>query len=298
MKKLLFIMNPSAGTRKANKLLMEIISVFNRADYDVLTYITQAQGDAQRVATERAGEMDLIVCCGGDGTFNETVSGVLKSGKDVPIGYIPAGSTNDFAASLELCASPVTAAQEIADGAPHALDIGRFDDRYFSYVASFGAFTRASYATPQTMKNNLGHMAYLLGGIHELSQIRAISVKVEVDGKKVEGPYIFGAICNCTSMGGVISLDPKLVDMRDGKFEVFLIRAPKDLAELGECIIALQQQQYRCKMMTFLSGSHIRIETEEPMTWSLDGERADAGSVVEIENLHHAYKLMRKEKDL
>lgn len=293
MKKLFFVVNPCAGTRKANKYLMKIVSVFNRAGYDVITYVTQCQGDAQKVVAQRAAQMDLIVCCGGDGTFNETVSGVLQSGKEVPIGYIPAGSTNDFANSLKLAADPVEAAQQIVQGEVQHFDMGRFADRYFSYVASFGAFTRASYATSQSLKNTLGHVAYILEGIHELSQIRAVSVTAEVDGEKVEGPYIFGAICNCTSMGGVISLDPKLVDMQDGKFEIFLIRAPKDLSELGECIHALQQQQYSCRMMTFLSGSHIRIETEAPMTWTLDGERADAGRIVEVENLHHAYGLIR-----
>ena len=297
VKKLFFVMNPCAGMKKANKLLPEMFSVFNRAGCDVIVHITEARGDAEEVVTQRAAEMDLVVCSGGDGTFNETVSGILRSGTDVPIGYIPAGSTNDFAGSLALQSDPVEAAREIVEGEPQPFDLGRFNDRYFSYVASFGAFSRASYATPQSMKNALGHMAYLLSGIQELSQIRAVNVKAEVDGQIAEGAYIFGAICNCTSMGGVISLDPELVDLRDGKFEIFLIRAPKDLAELGECILALQQQQYKCKMMTFLSGSHIRIEMEEPVSWSLDGERAEGGCVIEAENLHHAYKLIKRVKE-
>ena len=297
MKKLFFVMNPCAGTKKANKVLPEILSVFNRAGYDVITYITKSQADAEKVVCQRAAEMDLIVCSGGDGTFNETVSGILRSGADVPIGYIPAGSTNDFAGSLALSSDPIEAAREIVEGTPQPFDLGRFNHRYFSYVASFGAFTRASYATPQSVKNALGHMAYLLGGIQELSQIRAVNVKVDVDGQTAEGAYIFGAICNCTSMGGVISLDPELVDLRDGKFEIFLIRAPKDLVELGECILAVQQQQYNCKMMTFLSGSHIRVQMEEPLMWTLDGERAEGGYVVEAQNLHHAYQLIKRTEE-
>lgn len=293
MKKLLLIVNPCAGMRKANRYLADIIAVFNRANFDVITYITQTRGDAVRAAQARAEEMDLIVCCGGDGTFNETVSGLLSSGAETPIGYIPSGSTNDFANSLGLPTNVVKAAQRIAEGTPHPYDIGRFGDRFFSYVASFGAFTRASYSTPQSVKNALGHTAYLLGGIQELSQIRTERVRLELDGQVVEDEFLFGAICNSTSLGGILTLDPKQVDMSDGKFEVLLVRAPRDLSEIAECIQAVQKQQYNCKMITFRSAQHIEVFADPNLSWTLDGEAARGSARLEVENLYHAILLIK-----
>lgn len=294
MKKMLFVMNPFSGLRKAPKVLTEIITIFNRAGYMVNTYMTKAPFDGEEVVAEYAKDMDLVVCCGGDGTFNETVSGILKSGADVPVGYIPAGSTNDFANSLHLPLTILNAAREIVEGTAQPLDLGRFGDRYFSYVASFGAFTKVSYATPQSVKNTLGHAAYVFSGIAELPQIKSIPVKIEIDGEVYEDEYIFGAICNCTSMGGIISLKPELVDMQDGLFEILLVRAPKNVAELTECIAAINRKDCQCRMMTFLSGKKIKVEMGEAVDWSLDGEKADGIQSVEIENIHHAYRLVKR----
>jgi len=295
MKQLLLILNPYAGTRKANKYLPEIVAVFNRAGFDVITYITENRGDCTRLVAQRAAQMDLIVCCGGDGTFNETVNGLLQSGADTPLGYIPAGSTNDFANSLRLSQDCVQAARDIAQGTPVEYDVGLFGNRHFTYVASFGAFTRASYVTPQNIKNALGHTAYLLEGISELSQIRKERVRMELDGRVVEDEFLFGAICNSTSVGGILTLDTRQVDMRDGKFEVLLVRAPKDLAEIAECIQALQKQQYNCKMITFLSTERVRVVADPEMPWTLDGEREDGRREVEVRNLYRAIRLMKKE---
>lgn len=282
--------------RKANKNLADMIAIFNRADYDVHTYVTATSGDAARIVKQRAAEMDLVVCCGGDGTFNETVSGIMESGADTPVGYIPAGSTNDFANSLKLSTNNLTAAREIVEGRPVSYDLGRFGQRYFSYVASFGAFTRASYATPQDVKNALGHTAYILEGIQELSQIRDIHVRLELDDTRViEDDFLFGAICNSTSVGGILTLDPKQVDMRDGKFEILLVRSPRDLAELHECVVAVQKQKYNCKMMTFCSARKIKVIADPQMFWTLDGEKEQGHAQVEAENLHHALRLMKKE---
>ena len=295
MKKMLFVVNPNAGLKKAGKYLMEIVDIFNRADYEVSVYITQKQGDARNMVAQRAAGMDAVVCCGGDGTFNETVTGMLSAGLDVPLGYIPAGSTNDFANSLKLPLDPLEAAQNIVQGQPVAYDVGRFEDRYFSYVASFGAFTRTSYTTPQSIKNALGHTAYVLNGISEISQIRQIQVKMELDGQELEDKFLFGAICNSTSVGGILTLDPNQVDMRDGKFELLLVRAPKDLAELNECVWAMQRQEYNCKMITFCSAAKVRVLADPGMPWTLDGEKEEGHSVVEVENIHHAIKLMKRE---
>ena len=295
MKKMLFVMNPYAGTRHAVKNVVDIISIFNRADYEVLVYMTAGQGDAIRITREKAKDLDLVVCAGGDGTFNETISGILQSGADVPVGYIPCGSTNDFASSLKLPGNVLQAAKAIVEGQPVTYDVGLFGDRYFSYVASFGAFTKASYATPQNVKNALGHMAYILGGISELSQIRKEHVRIELDDQTIEDDFIFGAVSNSTSMGGILTLDPKQVDMRDGKFELLLVRAPKNLAEIGECIQALQTQKYNCSMMTFLSTQNLTVYAKPEMPWTLDGERADGQEQIQIRNLHHAIRLMKKE---
>ena len=294
MKKMLFVMNPFAGMRKANRYLPEIISIFNRGGYDVTVHITEDQGDATKTVVRLAKDMDLVVCCGGDGTFNETVSGLLESGADIPMGYIPAGSTNDFANSLHLPENILDAARSIVAGQPESYDLGSFGGRYFSYVASFGAFTRASYATPQNVKNALGHTAYLLEGISELSQIRKTHIRLELDnGQVIEDDFLFGAICNSTSVGGILTLDPKQVDMRDGKFEILLLRMPKDLSEISECVQAVHKQQYNCRMLTFCSCSGLRVFASPDMPWTLDGEREEGHAQVEIKNLHRAFRLMK-----
>ena len=294
MKRMLLVVNPRAGTCKAKKVLFEIIDLFNQAEYDVSVHITQGPDDARNVVCAQAAKLDLVVCCGGDGTFHETVAGILDSGTDVPVGYIPAGSTNDFAGSLKLPTKLLDAAKVIVDGSPEQFDVGSFNGRYFTYIASFGAFTRTSYATSQSMKNTLGHLAYLLGGVKEISQLRhKHHLKMELDGEIVEGDYIFGAICNSTSVGGIITLDPERVDMSDGIFEVMLIQAPKNLLELGECIQSIRKQTYNCRMITFRSAREVKIWSEPDMPWTLDGEKQDGCEDILIKNLQHAFRLVR-----
>lgn len=294
MKKMLFVMNPYAGQRRANRYLADILSIFNRAGYRVESYMTGARGEATDIVRQYAPEMDLVACCGGDGTFNETVNGLLHSEVNIPVGYIPAGSTNDFAASLGLPTNILQAAEAVVTGEPSDLDVGKFGDRYFSYVASFGAFTRTSYATPQNVKNALGHAAYILGGISELSQLRTEHVKLQLDDEIVEDDFLFGAVSNSTSVGGVLSLDPKQVDLRDGKFEVLLLRSPRELGELSECIRAVQTAEYNCKMLTFTPASRITIWANAGMPWTLDGEMEPGHEEVTIENIHCGLKVMCK----
>ena len=295
MKKMLFIVNPISGQKKAVKFLPEIISLFNRADYEVITYMTGARGDATRMAALRGGDVDMVVCCGGDGTFNETITGLLEKNIHVPVGYIPSGSTNDFAASMNLSTSPLKAAQDIIEGKPFSYDVGKFANRYFSYVASFGAFTQTSYTTPQGIKNILGHTAYVLSGISELSQIRKEHVRMEIDGEVVEDDFLFGAISNSTSVGGILTLDPSLVDMGDGLFEILLVRAPRNLLEITECLQALQTQDYNnCAMVTFRSARKVRILASSDMPWTLDGEREEGHLEVVAENIHHAIRLVKQ----
>lgn len=295
MKKMLFVMNPFAGQRRANRFLVDILTLFNRSGYEVTVHMTSGIGDAAQVVEKKAPELDMVVCCGGDGTFNETVTGLLRSGIDIPVGYIPAGSTNDFAASLKLPTNIMQAAADIVEGVPVSYDVGKFGNRYFSYVASFGAFTRASYTTPQSIKNMLGHTAYVLDGIQELSQIRNVHVRMEMDDRVVEDDFLFGAISNSTSLGGVLTLDPKQVDMGDGLFEILLVRAPKNLTEISECILASQTQNYEnCAMITFCSANRIKVFADPDMPWTLDGEKEEGHAEVDVENLHLAIRLMKR----
>ena len=296
-KKLLFLMNPNAGQRKANKHLPEIISLFNHYGYEVTVFMTTGPGSGVGIVEPRAEQYDLIVCAGGDGTLNEAISGVLRSGSNCPIGYIPCGSTNDFAATLKLSTDGMKAALDIMEGSPVEYDVGRFGDRYFSYIASFGALTQVSYSTPQTMKNALGHLAYVLSGITALPQIRSIPMALELDGVPVEGKYIFGAVSNSTSVGGVLTLNPRLVDLCDGKFEVMLVRLPKDPAELAQCVTALQNGTYDCAAITFRSVSNLTVRQDPAVAWTLDGERADGAQTIRIENLHRAIRLVQRRED-
>ena len=297
MKKMLFVMNPYAGMRRANRYTADIIEIFNRGGYEVTVYMTAGPGDAARIVEERAVDMDIVVCAGGDGTLNETISGIKHACVDIPIGYIPCGSTNDFANSLKLSSNVVQAARDIVEGTPDLLDVGLFGHRYFSYVASFGAFTKASYSAPQNIKNAVGHLAYILEGLKDPFQIKPEHVKIELEDRIIEGDYLFGAISNSTSLAGILTLDPKQVDMADGKFELLLVRAPKDAVELADAINALQTRKYNCAMISFLSTASLTVYASESMPWTLDGEREEGHSVVQVQNLHHANKLMRRKKN-
>lgn len=207
-KTLLFIVNPRAGKTKSSAPLFDAVATFGRAGYLVRVMLTQAAGDAARFAAQWGGGYDLVVCAGGDGTLNETLSGLMQLENRPPVGYLPNGSTNDFAASLRIPSSVQQAARAVVEGTPHPLDLGAHNDRYFSYVASFGAFTKASYSASQETKNALGHFAYILEGIKNLDSLRPYRCGVEADGESFDGDFIFGAVCNSTSLGGLVKLDP------------------------------------------------------------------------------------------
>ena len=295
---MLFIMNPYAGMRKANKHLADILSIFNRAGFTVTVHMTAGPGDCEKATMQLGPDADLVVCAGGDGTFSEMVNGLMHLGLDIPVGYIPCGSTNDFANTLHLSKDVLQAARDIVEGKPICYDIGQFGHRYFTYVASFGAFTRASYATPQNVKNALGHAAYLLSGIQELSQLHKEHVRIETEDQIIDDDFLFGAICNSTSVAGILTLDPKQVDMADGKFELILVRAPRDILEISECISALQSKKYNCAMVTFLSTSRLKVTADPQMSWTLDGERSEGASEITITNLQHAIRVMTRSNDV
>ena len=220
-KKLLFIVNPRAGRTKSFAPLFDAVACFSKAGYLVKVFLTEGRGDATRAAAELGGAYDLVVCAGGDGTFNEMVSGLMQLPECPEVGYLPNGSTNDFAASLHIPATPLKAAESIVNGHPFYLDVGRHNDRYFAYVASFGAFTRSSYSVPQATKNALGHFAYILEGMKDLDSLRPYRCRVETGEEIFEGEFIFGAVCNSTSLGGIIVDSGKFDWKASGKFPAF-----------------------------------------------------------------------------
>lgn len=297
LKKLLLIINPMAGKLTAQSALFQITRVFCDAGYLVTTRITSCRGEATEFAFSASvkNEYDIIVCCGGDGTLNETIDGIIKAGGKTVVGYIPAGSTNDFASSLGISTYPAEAAKEIVEcKEPRALDIGLFGgERSFTYVASFGAFTATSYSVPQNVKNALGHFAYVLGGIKDAAAIRPYSMKINTGGEVLEGKYVFGAVSNSTSIGGMIRLDQSKLSFDDGKFEVLLIKQPDNAVMLSKILYGLAAADFSDKeVFEFFKTEKIHFVTDEDISWSLDGEYADGGKEVEIKTISKAFLLM------
>lgn len=297
MKKLLFIVNPRSGRTKSRAPLFDATARFSRAGYMVHIHMTTCAGDATRVVREQGGNYDLVVCSGGDGTLNETITGLMALEQRPPVGYLPNGSTNDFAASLHIPVVTEKSADIVAEGTPCALDIGAHNNRFFSYVASFGAFTRASYAAPQATKNVLGHFAYVLEGLGELASLRSYHCRITVDNEVLEGDYIFGAVCNSTSLGGVMKLHPSLVDMTDGLFEVVLFTYPKNILDLQRLISAVTSMNYDYPGIIFRHAKTVIVETDADLPWSLDGEYAPSSPRVEIRNLPGAIRLMLRPEE-
>ena len=292
MKKLLFIVNPRAGKTKSSAPLFDAVAAFSRAGYLVRVFVTEAGGQARDIAAKWGGQYDLVVCAGGDGTLNETISGLMQLEQRPPLGYLPNGSTNDFAASLHLHTTVETAARAVAGGVPYSLDIGRHNDRYFAYVASFGAFTRSSYSASQAAKNALGHFAYILEGLGDLDSLRPYRCAIDADGEHFEGDFIFGAVCNSTSLGGLVKLDPKHVAMDDGTFELLLLRMPKTALDLQNLITAMTRMQYDYPGVIFRHVKNVVLTTSENISWSLDGEYAASAPRVEIQCLPGAIELV------
>lgn len=293
MENVLLIMNPYAGKKQAKPYLADIIGLFNKNGYRVTAHMTSAQGDATRTAELYAGEFDKVVCVGGDGTLNEVINGILSGNHKTPIGYIPAGSTNDFASSLSIPKNAIKATERILCGKTIELDVGKFNDRYFSYVTSFGAFTKTSYSAPQNLKNIFGRLAYIMEGIKDLSSIKPIHMRFEAPDAIYEDDYLFGAVTNSTSVAGILSFDPAVVSMSDGMFELFLVKYPKNLIELNDCVHSILTQQYgNCENITFATAARGTFYCESGIDWTVDGEQADASRVNTVCNIHHAITLI------
>lgn len=291
-KRMLFIVNPSSGTVKIKDSLLEVCQIFCEGGYDLTLNVTRYVSDAVTEGLNQDRAYDLIVCCGGDGTFNGMVSSLVHRDNHSAIAYIPSGSTNDFARSIGLKGSSTDIARQIMAGIPRNLDIGSFNNLYFSYVASFGAFTEASYNTPQSLKNRLGHLAYVLEGVKDLSTIEPCHMKIIHEGITIEGNYIWGAICNSTSIGGMIQLNKELVDFNDGLFEVMLIQMPKTLLDLTKIIVSINTQIYDPDMVQFFQSNEIYIYPETEIPWTLDGEYAPGSREIHVKNIHNALQIL------
>lgn len=284
-KKLLFVYNPKAGKAQIRLKLADILDVFAAADYEITAAPTRGRGDARNIVRERSEEYELVVCSGGDGTLDEAVTGMMQSGFRTPIGYIPAGSTNDFGGSLALPKNMVRAAETAVHGTNFPCDIGSFNKDVFVYIAAFGLFTEVSYETAQDVKNVLGHMAYLLEGMKRLSSIRSYQMKVTHDGETVEDDFIFGMVTNSVSVGGFKNITGKNVKLDDGVFEVTLIKRPKNPMELNSIMVSLLNRDIDSSYMYCFRTAALTLESEEPVAWTRDGENGGSHTHVEIKNL-------------
>lgn len=292
LKKLMLVINPVSGKRAASRNLSDIIRIFSSHGYAVTVFPTAKPGDATEFVINYSDGFDLVVCIGGDGTLNEVLTGILRGEKDVPLGYIPSGSTNDFAACHGISSDMCAAAEAIACGKPHEIDLGKFGDRCFSYVAAFGMFSWLSYTTSQNLKNKLGHSAYLLDAIKDLPKIKANHLRLTVDGFTCEGDYIFGAVCNSTSVAGTITLPSDVVDTSDGIFEVLLVHEPRTIFDFQNIIIGVLTQDYSSPFLDFFQAHSVKIEAPSDMEWTLDGERGEPVESVDVENLNRRIKLI------
>lgn len=286
--KLLFVYNPHSGVGKIRSQLSDILDIMVRAGYEVTVHPTQAVGDATAVTSAGAAGYDLVVCCGGDGTLDETVTGLMESGCKVPLGYIPAGSTNDFAASLKLPKNMKKAAQVAVSGKDFLCDVGCFGEKHFIYIAAFGLFTDVSYQTKQELKNVLGHVAYILEGAKRIGTHPSYRMRVEYNDGVIEDDFMYGMVTNSLSVGGFKGMTGDDVALNDGLFEVMLIRTPRNAIELNEIIAVLTKLRTESDMIYTFKTDELFISPYHAIPWTLDGEFGGEQTQIHLKNLHRA----------
>ena len=290
----LVIVNPTAGKATIGNGLFKILNRLASHGCIATVHITQSRGDAVRAVHERSDEYDLVVCCGGDGTLNEVITGMMRSMNKTPIGYIPCGSTNDTANTLGIPRNIVSATDLLFEGKACDFDVGCLNgEYYFSYIASFGAFAKVSYATPQTAKNAIGHMAYILEGAKSLNTIKPYHVKLKFNGIEIEDDYLFGAVSNSTSAGGVLKFPNNAVDLNDGLFELLLIKNLKNPVELSNTVIALGTKTFDDPNILLYHTGKIELESDSPLELTLDGEFGGDHSTLTLENIMSAVQIIR-----
>lgn len=282
---LLFVYNPKAGKSMIRNNLLDVIDVFIKAGYEVTVRPTQHPGEAIEIVRDKKNKYDILACSGGDGTLDEVVEGMTGAPKKIPIGYIPAGSTNDFANTLDIPRNMVNAAEIVVNGKNFDFDIGMLNQVPFVYVAAFGLFTEVSYETDQEMKNMFGHTAYILEGMKKLTNIRSYHMKVTYDDQFIEDDFMLGMISNSVSVGGVKNITGENVKLDDGLFEVTLIKTPKNPIELNLVIAALIDRSVATENMYYFKSGCIRFESTEPVAWTRDGEFGGKHTEVVVENM-------------
>jgi len=296
-KKLLFIFNPKSGKSLIKHHLVEIVDIMVKAGFEVTIYPTQARGDATRKVVEDGTGFDRIVCSGGDGTLDEVVTGMRKCHLHIPLGYIPAGSTNDFARSLGISSDMEQAAKIAVTDNIFTCDVGKFNEDTFVYIAAFGIFTEISYETPQELKNVLGHLAYLLSAVKSLASIPNYLMQIDVEGQRIQDKFIYGMVTNSTSVAGFEGMTGKDVRLDDGEFEVTLIKCPMNLTELNEIIACLTNLIDDSNLIYSFKAKELHILSKEPISWTLDGEFGGVHDEVRIENLCQKIDIVVKESE-
>lgn len=298
MRRMLFVYNPHAGQGRVTARLSAIIDAFTYQGYLPAVYPTRAAGDATRVVTGIGKHYRKIVCCGGDGTLHEVVSALMEMDDPPLLGYIPAGTTNDYAKNLNLPRDMALAANVAVTGPSMACDMGRFNGAPFVYVAAFGAFTDVSYDTPQRFKNMFGHLAYVLEGIGRLGNIKSHHMTVSWDGGTVEGEFIFGMVSNTRSVGGFQGWPANDVKLDDGKFEVVLVRQPKNAAELNAILTAvITQNPDPAGPVIGFHASKVQFAADQVIPWTLDGEYGGDHQTAVVENVPQALPLVYRPKE-
>ena len=282
MKRMLFCINPVTAKAILTPNLIDIIDIFNKAGYNVETYISQAKRDIEKHVFENGSKFDTIVVAGGDGTLNELASGILPLHHKPIMGYIPSGTTNDFANSWGISRSPVTAAKKIAEGIAHVMDVNIFNGRPYIYVAAFGFLTEASYNTSQQLKQAFGYAAYLVEGIKSLGNIRPISMTCNIDGATISGDFLYGMIANTRRVGGIQLKVKDSISISDGLMEIFLVRNPDNPADNPKVIGALLTQDTNSDYIIYRQAKNIHFDFKNETTWTLDGENGGTYRSVDI----------------
>ncbi|MCR5111488.1 MAG: YegS/Rv2252/BmrU family lipid kinase [Ruminococcus sp.] len=299
MRRIYFIVNLIAGKAEIGEHLGEVIEEFNKSDYEVVVHVTQNSMDAIIAASYASeNDFDMIVCAGGDGTLSQCIQGVIKSNIQIPVGYIPAGSTNDFARSLGIPRVTMDAVERITSTEPTLCDIGQFNDSYFTYIVAFGAFTNVTYETSQQVKNIFGHSAYIFSGLMQLTSIRSNRMRIEYDGNVIEDEFIFGMVTNSASVAGLLSMNDFLLD--DGMFEVTLIKKPTNIVHLHQIVSSLLNisEEIDKEYIKFFRTDKIVFTSlnNEPITWTRDGEYGGDSTVNTVSCLRRAIPFFVEDK--
>lgn len=284
-RKLLFVVNPHAGKEAIRGQLVRVLDTFVKAGWVPTVYISQRTGELPELVRKWTPDFDLVVCSGGDGTLNETLNGIMPLERRPPLGYIPAGTTNDFATSLGISKTVAKAAATAVAGVPVSLDVGRFGSRYFAYVAAFGAFTDVTYSTPQQYKNTLGKLAYLIEGAQRLSSLKTYPIRLEYDGGQTEGEFLLGLVSNSSYVAGVPVSRWMDTSMSDGLLEVTLVRRPAQMIELTRVASNLLKGELDPELIFTVKTRRLRVLSAEPIPWTLDGEYGGSPCDVDIEVL-------------